>query len=304
MNSADQPTKPQYPLEITAALAGRRFALCGFDGVEERRISEQIAAAGALAIPCNERFLADCGRACDGALVKLSGLSASALRAAASLPTPVLVVGSTETILEGAAGAYCWPADIIDERSSDSELLVRLFRLIEFHKPEEEGASAEFRKSPLILVADDDPDMLGLVDCTLRNIGITCRTAEDGLSTLRLAREIRPDLLLLDVMMPRMDGFEVLDALRRDPRLQKLPVILLTGCGDAPDVVRAAELTADEYLRKPVSPGVLLSRVKRLLVRNFKAWAETGPKAAESARKYRTRFNGRQEQGLEVMETR
>ncbi|HTA47072.1 MAG TPA: response regulator [Bryobacteraceae bacterium] len=304
MNATDEPRRFQCPLEITAALAGRRFVLCGFDSAEERRISEQIAVLGALAIPCHERFLADCGRACDGAVIKLAGVSAPALRAAASLPTPVLVVSPSETILEGAGGAYCWPADVIDERSSDSELLVRLFRLVECHRPDEDGFSAEFRKDPLILVADDDPDMLGLVDCTLRNIGITCRTAKDGLATLRLAREIRPDLLLLDIKMPRMDGFEVLDALRRDPRLHKLPVILLTGCGDTPDVVRGAELTADEYLRKPVSPGVLLSRVKRLLVRNFRGWAEAGSKVSESARRYRTPLSGRQELRQEVGETR
>src|SRR5579863_8671616 len=102
MNVAEQAGKLGYPLEITAAMAGRRFALCGFDGAEEGRIAEQIAVLGAMALPCHERFLAACGKACDAAVIKLVGISASALRAAAALPTPVLVVGSSEAILQGA----------------------------------------------------------------------------------------------------------------------------------------------------------------------------------------------------------
>jgi DNA-binding response OmpR family regulator len=74
-----------------------------------------------------------------------------------------------------------------------------------------------------------------------------------------------PDLILLDIRMPGINGFEVLETIRRDPGLQTLPVILLTGCDDPADVVRGSELHADQYIAKPVSPNVLLNRVKRLL---------------------------------------
>ena len=118
---------------------------------------------------------------------------------------------------------------------------------------------------PLVLLADDDPELIALVEATLRNDGISCRTADNGLTALRLAREIMPDLILLDVRMPGINGFEVLETIRRDPSLQALPVIMLTGCDDPADIMRGSELHADQYIAKPVSPNVLLNRVKRLL---------------------------------------
>lgn len=116
-----------------------------------------------------------------------------------------------------------------------------------------------------MLLADDDPELIALVDATLRHDGFACCAATNGMAALRLAREVMPDLMVLDVKMPKLDGFDVLESVRRDPAIQILPVILMTACDEPADIVRASELRADDYLAKPVSPSVLLNRVQRLL---------------------------------------
>jgi CheY-like chemotaxis protein len=265
MGRVEQSGKPARAVEITAALAGRRFGLCGFDIGEAQRISRVLCDANSLAMPFHERLLGESARLCDAVLIKLASISPEGLRAAAASPAPVLVTGPSQALLAGAGAAYGWPCDFMNEPWSEAELLVRLFRLLEFPGSSSATAARESRKEPLVLLADDDPELIALVDATLRSGGISCRTADNGLMALRMARQLVPDLILLDISMPGMNGFEVLETVRCDPGLQMLPVILLTGCDDPTDVTRGSELHADEYLRKPVSPNLLLNRVKRLL---------------------------------------
>jgi CheY-like chemotaxis protein len=262
MSTVEQSAKPA--LEITATLARRRFGLCGFDTGEARRVSRVLRSAGSFAMPFEERQLVESARICDGMVVKLLSVSLEGLRAAAASLAPTLVIGPSQALLEGVGAAYRWPRDFINEPWSETELLVRLFRMLE-SPGNSRDAVAKSRVEPLVLLADDDPDLIALVDVTLRGAGITCRTVEDGLAALQLARELGPDVIVLDIRMPKMNGFDVLETIRRDPGLQTIPVILLTGCDDISDVMRGAELRADEYLSKPVSPKRMLDRVKRLL---------------------------------------
>jgi CheY-like chemotaxis protein len=282
MSTVEQSGTPA--LEITASLARRRFGLRGFDTSEARRISRVLRSATSFAMPFEERRLVESARVCDGIMIKLLSVSPEGLQAAAALPAPTLVTGPSHALLEGVGAAYRWPRDFMNEPWSDTELLVRLFRLLEspgFSR----NTAVEARVEPLVLLADDDPDLIALVDVTLRGAGITCRTVENGLAALQLARELGPDLILLDIRMPKMNGFEVLETVRRDPGLQRLPVILLTGCDDLTDVMRGAELRADEYLSKPVSPKLLLDRVKRLLSTracNARRWDRSWPESSGS----------------------
>ena len=265
--------------EIAAALEGRRFGICGYDMEEGQRVTRFLSTHGAIALPIDERLLCDSVRFCDGILFKLGSATPQALQSAATKSTtPILVTGPAVHILRGLGGAYDWPADFMSEPLTEAELVVRLFRLLQ---PGGRSARArlENRNEPLVLLADDDPALIALVELTLRNDGIASCVAPDGLSALRLAREVRPDLAVLDVRMPVMDGFEVLETLRHDPALQSLPVVLLTGCDSPDDVIQGAKLQADEYLSKPVSPIRLLSRLKRLLARserNSPGWLRPG----------------------------
>jgi CheY-like chemotaxis protein len=257
--------KPAGAPEITATLAGRRFGLCGFDTGDARRITRALDATGSVYLSFDERLLGKSAEVCDVMLIRLAGVSPEGLRAAAATRVAILVACPSRALLDGASAAYSWSSDFIGEPWSDAELLLRLFRLVAPPRGSRAAAARGPRGESLVLLADDDPEWIALAGATLRNDGIAWRTAENGLAALRLARELVPDLAVLDVKMPQMDGFEVLEAVRSEPGLQGLPVMLLTGSDDANDVKRGASLRADDYLTKPVRPNVLLNRVKRLL---------------------------------------
>jgi DNA-binding response OmpR family regulator len=122
--------------------------------------------------------------------------------------------------------------------------------------------------APLVLVADDDEDILGLVSFRLERSGYEVAAAKDGEEALRLARELSPALVVLDVMMPRLDGYEVTRRLREDEATRGIPVILLTALAQEADVARGFESGADDYLRKPFSPQELAARVQAVLGRS------------------------------------
>ena len=117
---------------------------------------------------------------------------------------------------------------------------------------------------PLVLCADDDRDILALVGLRLERAGFRVVQASDGQQALDLARELRPDVVVLDVMMPRLTGTEVLSALRADPDTAGLRVVLLSARAQEADVSRGLDAGADAYLAKPFQAPDLLEVVGRL----------------------------------------
>jgi DNA-binding response OmpR family regulator len=122
-------------------------------------------------------------------------------------------------------------------------------------------------ESRTVLVADDDGDVLALVARRLERSGYRVLTAQDGEEALRLAQENLPDLAVLDVMMPKLTGYEVTQRLRQDPATERMPVILLTARVQEADVNRGFTAGADDYIKKPFSPQELRSRVQAVLGR-------------------------------------
>ena len=118
-----------------------------------------------------------------------------------------------------------------------------------------------------ILVVDDDPDILQFVEMNLDMEGFDAQTAESGRVALEVARERPRDLILLDVMMPELDGLTVLRRLRSSPATSSIPVVLLTAKALAEDRVRGLDLGADDYITKPFDIEELLARVKAVLRR-------------------------------------
>jgi two-component system phosphate regulon response regulator PhoB len=118
---------------------------------------------------------------------------------------------------------------------------------------------------PKILVVDDEPDALELIKFNLKAAGYDVVTAADGDEALKKARALLPALIVLDVMLPEVDGLEVCKILRRDPRVSATPIIMLTAKAAEIDRVLGLELGADDYVTKPFSPRELVLRVKRLL---------------------------------------
>ena len=120
---------------------------------------------------------------------------------------------------------------------------------------------------PLVLIADDDPDLRTLVTYRLEKSGYAVIAASDGAEAMELAVERLPALCVLDVMMPKLDGYEVTRRLRSDEATRRVPVILLTARVQDADVARGFEAGADDYLRKPFSPQELRARVQAILDR-------------------------------------
>ncbi len=121
------------------------------------------------------------------------------------------------------------------------------------------------RTPPRILIVDDNPDNLDIFQARLAVHSYEILSATDGEEALAIAREKLPDLILLDVMMPKLDGIEVCRRLKQDPSLPFIPVILVTAKADSKDVVAGLEAGGDEYLTKPVDQAALVARVKSML---------------------------------------
>jgi DNA-binding response OmpR family regulator len=129
------------------------------------------------------------------------------------------------------------------------------------------SARPETSSTPLVLVADDDPDILTLVGFRLERAGYDVLPARDGEEALALALERQPDLAVLDVMMPKLDGYEVTQRLRDNSATSGMPVILLTARVQEADITRGFEAGADDYIKKPFSPQELRARVQAILGR-------------------------------------
>ena len=116
-----------------------------------------------------------------------------------------------------------------------------------------------------ILIVDDNQDNIDLIHDILDTLGYDILTATDGPSAIELAREHHPDLMVLDVNMPGMSGFEVVEHLKKDDLTQSIPIIMLTALSDIENRVHAMTLGAEDYLTKPFSPRELIARVQRRL---------------------------------------
>jgi two-component system phosphate regulon response regulator PhoB len=116
-----------------------------------------------------------------------------------------------------------------------------------------------------VLVVDDEPDAIELIAFNLKGAGLDVITAADGNEALKKAKQTAPDLIVLDLMLPEVDGLEVCKVLRRDSKTAGIPILMLTAKAAEIDRVLGLELGADDYVTKPFSPRELVLRVKRLL---------------------------------------
>jgi two-component system alkaline phosphatase synthesis response regulator PhoP len=147
-----------------------------------------------------------------------------------------------------------------------------------------------------VLVIEDEQDIQQLIEYNLLKDGLTVTCAQTGEEGLRLARSESPDLVLLDLMLPGVDGLEVCRALKRDPASAKIPVVMLTAKGEEADIVKGLELGAEDYITKPFSPKVLVARVHAVLRRR----AEPPPDKDEVIRSHEIEIHpGRHEVRVE-----
>ena len=119
-----------------------------------------------------------------------------------------------------------------------------------------------------VLLVEDEVDVVDLLRYNLNKAGFGVLVASDGLTGLQMAREKRPDILVLDLMLPRMDGHSVCKALKKDPETELLPILMLTARGEPSERIHGLEIGADDYVTKPFSPRELVLRIQALLRRS------------------------------------
>lgn len=122
---------------------------------------------------------------------------------------------------------------------------------------------ADPANDPLVLIADDNPQILELLEAYLDPLPLRTLTAPDGDAALACVRDQQPDLILLDIMMPRHSGYEVCRALKADPATRAIPVLMVTALNEVGDLERARECSADEFITKPVNKIELLELVRK-----------------------------------------
>lgn len=118
---------------------------------------------------------------------------------------------------------------------------------------------------PKILLVDDEADLVELIKLHLEKTGYEVIAAQNGLEALEKAREEKPDLVILDVMLPKLNGYEVCTLLKQDPRYQNIPILVITARGEAEGLALAIECGAHSCLVKPIQLDVLLGRVQALV---------------------------------------
>ncbi|MBT8385367.1 MAG: response regulator transcription factor [Bacteroidia bacterium] len=133
------------------------------------------------------------------------------------------------------------------------------------------------KKEIKILLVDDEPDILEIVKYNLENEGYQIFTANNGVEAIQKAKDIHPHLILLDVMMPEMDGIEACEKIREIDKLEKVIISFFTARGEDYSLVAGFDAGADDYITKPVKPKVLVSKVKALLrrIKNDKTYDNT-----------------------------
>ena len=240
-----------------ASLAGRTLALVGLTREQMFDVSAAIERAGAAWHATSGSDPASLGRV---DLIVTSVAAAAAMKAASK---PLLIIGAAADIasvpVEGDRPRdFCIAPPLRTE-----ELILRASHLLD-HAPPKLRASAEV---PVVLAADDDPTTTAIVRAVVTKNAMSCHTAGDGKRALELAASVDPNVIILDVNMPFLDGFQVLTALRADPKTAAIPVVMLTSVQQEADVVRGFSLGADDYIVKPFNPMELLARIRRLVKR-------------------------------------
>jgi two-component system alkaline phosphatase synthesis response regulator PhoP len=135
-----------------------------------------------------------------------------------------------------------------------------------------------------LLVVDDEEDILELIKFNLEREGYIVSCAASGEGALQIAKSEIPDLIVLDLMLPGIDGLEVARQLKNEPETRGIPIVMLTAKGEETDIVAGLELGADDYITKPFSPRVLVARVRAVLRRNSRGKAKDYPAEAKVLR--------------------
>jgi len=268
-------TKLLAPTLVLPQLAGKHFAVIGCKSDEAARIAAALEAAKAfpsfMLLPPSGPSPAIFATY-DACILRVMPASVcgyvSLSRLIDQCRKPVVLIGSRNELVDQLAAfgnlTHGFRQDFLIDPWDANDLLLRSFRVICGAAAATGGADLG-KDGDRVIIADDDASIRMMVSTILRNSEIRCEVARDGVEALDLARAVVPRVAILDISMPRMDGFEVLVKLKADPAIRDARVMMLSARQHETDVVRGFALGADDYVTKPFSPMELVARVRRAL---------------------------------------
>jgi CheY-like chemotaxis protein len=258
---------------IQKSLAGKRFGLMGFETAESDSIIAALATARGIGhvigaqplIPGLSSF-----SPFDACFINASaggsGERPSPIEMITRSRKPAVIVGSFGDLVTGFAALFDLNREFILRPCKPEELLLRTHRVLRFVETAEAAVLTPARNGTRrVLVADDDATSIVMISTILKHFKFECLLAHDGKEAFDIARDKKPALVLLDVSMPQMDGFEALTALRADLVTRNTPVILISAHREEAEVVKGFNLGADDYVTKPFNSGELIARIGRVL---------------------------------------
>ena len=258
---------------IQKSLAGRRFALMGFVSAEADSIVVALATVrgighivgGAPSIPGLNSF-----SAFDACFVNASaaavGEQQAPIEMIARSRKPAVIIGNFEELVARFVAVADVNREYILRPCQPEDLLLRAYRVLRFFESAEVVLQSAARNGTRrVVLADDDATAIVMISTILKHFHYECDVAHDGEEAVDIARKKRPDLMLLDVSMPHMNGFETLTAMRGDLATRSTPVILVSAHHDEAEVVKGFSLGADDYITKPFNSGELMARINRVL---------------------------------------
>lgn len=264
--------------EIVAGLKGKKFLFIGLEQPQFTRIAEEISALGCIAKPiqpADELPGSPDAELCD--LILLS-CGAEAEKSAWFQPEsltkntrPLILSGSREYLCAKPPAIREFAQDVLIDPWHVEEALMRAWNIMRQTRavPAPAEAGSQIRSQFQVVVADDNQITTRALSAILRAHDIEAHVEADGRAALDAVRRLLPDLVLLDLYMPGLNGFEVLTALKQDPATRAIPIVLLTSSDKTADIQRGSTLGADGYLIKPFGAHDVLARVKKLLKRRF-----------------------------------
>ena len=256
-----------------AILSGKTIGVIGFSPVQSRALGHALAAQHCSFLTLTETDAEFRKGSTDGCDVLIIQLRAEAVETGSgevspllSAKKPALLIGEPALLMSAAMLAQGNPREFVETSAPVEESIWRAAVLLSGIPGPKPRAKKKNRQMQIV-VGDDDPSSRTLVHAILAQEGMKCHSADNGAQALALARSKAADVMIVDVNMPGLDGFQVLAEIKRDPTLTGMRVILLTTRQAEADVLRGFGLGADDYVTKPFSPLELAARVKRLLGR-------------------------------------
>ena len=253
-------------------LRGKRFALMGFETAEAQAIAQTLAETSAFghviggpsSVPRLNSFAPFDACIVNASAPAIGADQPSPVDLVAATSKPAIIIVTSDELLKHYLGMIDLKRDF--RPYQPTELLLKAYRILKSVDNAIETMLRPARNGTrrMVVVADDDAVTTLMISTILKHFDFDCQVAHDGAQAISMVRDQMPDVVLLDVSMPQMNGFEALTALRSDPATREIPVVMVTAHHNEAELVKGFSLGADDYVTKPFNSGELMARIDRV----------------------------------------